>query len=242
MRSGTERLQELWDGYAVAGYEMADLTNSTEDLRRKMYQLFVDSNKGKIMDAGCGTGGSFETIVRKGNAGHVYAIDWSKEMLDKARANAEKYKNVQFEFYQIDLSKPLFWPDNAFDGAVSSLVICYLEGGWHTPLQELHRVIKHSGYLYLATFHREWEFSNAALKFAPRELFQSRSLEKLKGLYHGIRFRKIAAEICDEGKKYGADLPCEDELVNFLETLGFEEIKEIPIYFGCGLVLRARKA
>ena len=78
-------------------------------------------------------------------------------------------------------------------------------------------------------------------KFAPRELFQSQSLEKLKGLYHGIRFRKIAAEICDEGKRHGADFPCQDELVNFLEILGFKKIKEILTYFECRLVLRTRK-
>ena len=236
-----ERLLKLWDSYAQAGYEKADLTHSTKDLRRKIHQLILDSQKGTFLDAGCGTGGNFETIIKKGKPTKVYAVDWSKEMLAKAETEAEKYRHVHFEFHQIDLSEPLFWHDSTFDGVISSLVVCYLQGGWQLPLKELCRVIKPGGYLYLATFHSEWKISSAVRKYAPRELFQSRSLEKLKGLVYGIRFRKIAAEICEEGKRYGADFPCQDELMHFLEALRFEKIEKIPIYFGCGLALRARK-
>jgi len=238
LTSNGNRLVELWDEYATAGYEKDYLTHSTRKLRKGMSQLFLPSDSGKFFDAGCGTGGMFETITQRISPVELYGGDWSEEMLKKAQIEAERLRNTSetcFNLLRIDLSKPLPWPDGFFDGAVSNLVICYLPYGWKEPLIELRRVIKPGGYLYLSTFLEEWDFDSALWKFAPKEFIRDPH-----GTLYGIRFRRIASEISKKAKRLGAELPPRDELTSFLEILGFEDMNTVPAYWGFGLALRAK--
>lgn len=237
LEKGSE-LVKLWDQYAKAGYENIYLTHSMKELREEMEKLFLVGENGTYLDAGCGAGNMFGSIIKRICPQQLYALDWSKEMLDKAKVEAEKLKQISktdFHFYLGNLSEPLNFSDNFFDGAVSNLVICYLAGGWKNPLKELRKVMKVGGYLYLSTFLKEWNFQNVLWRFGPREFFREpiRTLRSVKYLF-------IVANIYKEGKRMGAELPSRDELVSFLKTIGFGEIKVVSVYWEAGLVLRAK--
>lgn len=234
-----EILKAMWNKYAKAGYEKAYWTHSTRDLREKMRRLFLDTGGGRVLDAGCGTGGMFESIVGRMRPAELWAVDWSKDMLGKARLSAERCKDgicARLELLECDLSQPLFFSDDAFDAVLSNLVVCYLPNGWRTHLEELYRVIQPGGHLYLSTLLREWDFGNAIRKFAPREFLRAPI-----GTLYGIRFKRIAATISSEGKRRGAEFPSEHELTGFLESIGFQKTSTVPVYWGFGLALRAQK-
>jgi ubiquinone/menaquinone biosynthesis C-methylase UbiE len=236
-------LRKLWDNYALAGYEKVYSTNSTKQLRRIMSDLFLEleSSNSKVVDLGCGTGGLFKTVVQRICPGELVAVDWSQEMLTRAREEALRVQahdsGVRFEFILADLTKPLVWENNTFDSVIANLVICYLPGGWREPIKELHRITKPGGNLYLSTFTNEWDFPSAVWRFAPREFLRA----PIATLY-GIRFRNIAARISEQAKASDAEYPARGELTEYLEQVGFLDIVTSPIYWGFGLALRATKA
>ena len=234
-----ETLKSMWNKYAKAGYEKAYWTHSTRDLRSKMRRLFLETGGGKVLDAGCGTGGMFESTLRRMRPAELWAVDWSKEMLGKARLHGERFgkrTDTRLEFLESDLSQPLSFPDESFHAVLSNLVICYLPNGWRAHLEELHRVMEPRGHLYLSTLLREWDFSNAVRKFAPREFLRSPI-----GTLYGIRFKRMASAISGEGKKKGAEFPSKDELIDFLGDLGFHKTDTVPVYWGFGVALRTQK-
>ena len=234
-------LRKLWDKYAVAGYEKVYSTNSTKQLRRIMSDLFLESKNSSVIDLGCGTGGLFKTVVQRICPKELVAVDWSEEMLIRAREEALRVQSqdsgVHFEFIVADLTKHLVWQNNTFDSAVANLVICYLPGGWREPIKELHRITRPGGNLYLSTFTNEWDFPSAVWKFAPREFLRA----PIATLY-GIRFRNIAARISERAKASGSEYPSRGELIKYLEEVGFLDIETLLIYWGFGLALRATKA
>ena len=237
---GESELPRLWNGYASAGYERAYRTPSTRRLKKTMGELFLEVGGGTVFDAGCGTGNLFGITTEKIQPKTIIAVDWSKKMLEKAKREAtilQDRENISFEFHLTDLTKPSPLEDESVEAVISNLVICYLPGGWRNPLKELYRILKPAGYLYLSTFLKEWDFKSAVRKFALKEFVRS----PIATLY-GIRFKNIAARIAKESKKRGAEYPDQILLIHFLEGLGFTEIKTIPIYWGFGLALRARKS
>jgi len=235
-----ETLKSMWNKYAKAGYERVYWTHSTKDLRKKMRQLFLEHRGGRVLDAGCGTGAMFEPAIRRMRPAELWAVDWSKEMLRKARKNAERsgsHLRARLEFLESDLSQPLSFPDDSFQAVLSNLVISYLPNGWRAHLNELHRVIEPRGYLYLSTMLAELDFSTVVRTFAPREFLRSPI-----GALYGIKFTRIAAAIAGEGSKKGAEFPSRDELIDHLKSLGFRETDLVPVYWGFGVALRAQKA
>jgi predicted TPR repeat methyltransferase len=79
----------------------------------------LEDKSANIMDAGCGTGLVAEILQDMGYK-HMDGLDYSKEMLDEAEKKGV-YKNL----YQRDLSKPLDFPDNAYDAVVCTGTFTY---------------------------------------------------------------------------------------------------------------------
>lgn len=236
------KLANLWDNYAKAGYENIYRTRITREHREKLGDLFLFSGNGIYLDAGCGTGNMFELIVERIQPKELYAIDWSKEMLKKAKLEAQRLQRNSktiFKFFLNDIAESLPWPDSFFDGAVSNLVICYLRCGWRKAIENLARVIKPNGYLYIGTLLNRWSFKNVVWKRAPIE-FLKNPIKSLKELRY-LKYRSVISEISDELKKYGVEFPKREELTEFLEKCRFKEIRTADTYWKGGLVLRAKK-
>jgi len=233
--SELRELVRKWDSYSGVYSKIYGVRYTRKHLETLGGKL-LPAVGGICLDAGCGSGVMFQMIGERIRPAQLYAADWSPGMLEEAKIEATRLQyTCETRFRCIDLTKPLVWPDNFFDAVVSNQVISFLPHGWKEPLRELRRVLKQNGYLYLGTFLRGWAYSGFAMwKHAPA------ILKDPIGSARVLKYRHFAVEIDKELKKYGAEFPPREELIDFLESLGFREIKVSKTYFGYGLALRAR--
>ncbi|MGQ9722547.1 MAG: arsenite methyltransferase [Candidatus Jordarchaeum sp.] len=97
-----------------------------------------------VLDLGSGAGfDCFLAAVRVGQKGKVIGVDMTPEMIEKARANAEKneFENVEFRLGEIE-NLPL--GDNSVDVVISNCVI-NLSVDKQRVFQEIYRVLKPGG-------------------------------------------------------------------------------------------------
>jgi SAM-dependent methyltransferase len=123
----------------------------------------------RILDAGCGGGWYSEQLLHRG--ADVDAVDGSAAMVEHARARlASKLSDSgegRLSIQYADLSKPLPFDDDRFDGIVSPLVLHYIED-WRPTFHEFRRVLKPGGWLLFSTHHPASEM----VRFAPENYFR----------------------------------------------------------------------
>ena len=98
----------------------------------------------KIVDLGCGAGfDAFLAAKKVGPEGRVVGVDMTPEMIEKARANAEKFavSNVEFRLGEIE-RLPI--PDNWADLVISNCVI-NLSPSKEAVFDEIFRVLGPGG-------------------------------------------------------------------------------------------------
>lgn len=173
-----------------------------------------------VLDLGSGAGfDCFLARKKVGDTGKVIGVDMTEEMIEKAKANAEKYgyKNVEFKLGEIE-NLPI--DDNSVDVAISNCVI-NLVPDKEKAFSEIHRVLKGGGKIYLSDI--------VILKNLPDELKNDEEL--LAGCIGGALLRddyleiiekagfevKILSEDKDISKRQYQDIP--------LESLKIEAIK-----------------
>jgi ubiquinone/menaquinone biosynthesis C-methylase UbiE len=131
-----------------------DCLTFTEKSRFRKNQIkLMDIRKGeKVLEVGCGTGAlSVLAKIAVGESGEVDAIDIAPKMVATAQQKARK-SNLKINF-RIASVNELPYSDNSFDLVMSSLMFHHLpvkvkkEG-----LEEIHRVLKKEGRLFLCDF------------------------------------------------------------------------------------------
>ena len=102
-----------------------------------------------VLDLGSGAGFDCFLVSKKvGSSGKVIGVDFSEEMLSKARENASKYGYENVEFRQGDIeSLPL--ENNSVDVVISNCVI-NLAPDKSKVFEEAFRVLKTGGKLYVS--------------------------------------------------------------------------------------------
>lgn len=102
-----------------------------------------------VLDLGSGAGfDCFLAAKKVGHSGKVIGVDMTQEMIDKAKANAEKYgyKNVEFKLGDIE-NLPI--DDNSVDVVISNCVI-NLAPDKSKVFKEVYRVLKNGGRMYVS--------------------------------------------------------------------------------------------
>jgi len=102
-----------------------------------------------VLDLGSGAGfDCFLASKKVGNNGKVIGVDMTKEMVEKARKNAEKYgfNNVEFKIGEIE-NLPI--EDESIDTIISNCVI-NLSPDKKKVFQEAYRVLKKNGKMYVS--------------------------------------------------------------------------------------------
>ncbi len=170
-----EEIIQYYDDCEVAYRDVWDLENSMamhygywdkstkklSDALRKMNEVlsdFAGFKKGsKILDAGCGVGGSSIFLAQKYQA-NLVGISLSKLQCEKAQANSEKAGTAsQTEFQIVDYNKTPF-VDNSFDGYWAMESLCHAADK-RLALKEAFRVLKPGGIIALSDgflFNREY--------------------------------------------------------------------------------------
>lgn len=114
--------------------------------RPAIVNLAGDVTGRRILDAGCGSGPVAKALRDRGAV--VAGFDRSEKMVELARQRLGDDTDLRVA----DISRPLPYPDAAFDDCVAALVLHYLED-WTGPLAELRRVLKPGGRLIVVVNH-----------------------------------------------------------------------------------------
>ena len=107
----------------------------------------IDIEKGKVLDAGCGTGAVAKELKEIKPKLEIYGIDPDKRILEIAR---KKTKDINF---QEAFMQKLPFPDNYFDFVYSSLVVHHIQSEVkQDAMNEIYRVLKPKGKFLLVDF------------------------------------------------------------------------------------------
>lgn len=116
---------------------------SISETHVRFISKFLDClpRRGRVLDAGCGTGKYWPLILPKGFS--ILGIDQAQGMLDKAVA---KFPTVPVE--KLGLQEMSF--SEEFDGVICVDAMEYVfPEDWLLVLQNFHRALKAEGYLYM---------------------------------------------------------------------------------------------
>ena len=107
---------------------------------------FADINEGdNVVDLGSGAGiDVFLAANLVKESGKVIGIDMTKNMLNKARENAEKHGYTNVEFRQGDIEQRIPVEDNFVDLVISNCVI-NLTTNKENTFKEIYRILKSEG-------------------------------------------------------------------------------------------------
>lgn len=151
-----------------------------EKVRRKI----LSGLKGKILDAGCGTGRNFHHYPK---SSYVLAVDNSEPMLNAARERANNLSNIEIK--HADITR-LDLPDNSVNAVVATFVLCTMPAKLERlALNELVRVANPGARLYFL----EYVYSHNFI----RRLIMMLTSFIPKALY-GIRFNSTMPIINEE--------------------------------------------
>jgi ubiquinone/menaquinone biosynthesis C-methylase UbiE len=135
--------------YAEKHQNMA--RNFGEEYTRKMAARGF--RQGKILDAGCGFGGTLITVLKTFPTAEGVGIDMSEPLLELARQTAEA-ENVseRVTFEEGDVQE-MPYPDDSFDVVISTNVLHHVAAPL-VMVNELERVLAPGGMLFIADIRR----------------------------------------------------------------------------------------
>lgn len=121
--------------------------NDTSDLPHLNKFLSYLPKNAKVLDVGCGPGTFTQYVYKKFD---VEGIDISEEMLKIAR---KKFPDVLFK--NMDM-KHMTYENNSFDAIVAGYSFIHIaEDEVVTTLEEFHRILKPSGYVFIMAMEGE---------------------------------------------------------------------------------------
>lgn len=124
-------------------YDLSEYLVENLAFRRWRRRLWSRVPFGLGLEVGVGTG---KNIPHYPSEAHVMAVDLSPNMLQHALGRAHKV-GAEVELKEMDAERMEF-PDDTFDWAVATFVFCSIPSPVQA-LQELGRVVKPDGHIYL---------------------------------------------------------------------------------------------
>jgi tocopherol O-methyltransferase len=149
----SEGFRMVWGPHIHHGYfegRSETPVEAQEKLIEKLLDLLDISPQDKILDAGCGMGGSSLYLAKKYNA-TVTGVSLSQLQVDMATHSAEKEELKNVRFIVEDALSLASFSDNEFD-LVWSLESCEQFYDKELFIQQAFRVLKPGGDLMLATW------------------------------------------------------------------------------------------
>ncbi len=133
--------------------------NPTRDAEAKTLREMISGNDLDILEIACGTGKNTEFLQTK--AKHLTAVDFSEEMLEKAR---QKISAENVVFKQLDLRETWDFADESFDLVTCSLALEHIEN-LDFVFSEANRVLKNGGRFYFGELHPFKQYQGSKARF-----------------------------------------------------------------------------
>lgn len=145
-------MNSIWDLYAMVYDSLPKYFKPYQELVQEVVrEVSACSDKGAILDAGCGTGNYSLALAEMGY--NVTGIDSSKSMLRRAEEKRKKVDDCKIQLLKLDLTKKLPYPNNYFDGIISIHAL-YTIKDTGSVLKEYQRVLRPNGRFILAESQR----------------------------------------------------------------------------------------
>lgn len=124
-----------------------------EEYSRKLQNKSFQT--GRILDAGCGFGGILICLAKNFPTAQCIGVDLSEPLLEIANLDAAEANLLdRIGFRKADVHS-LPYPDNYFD-VVLNINMLHLVADPLKMLQELERVLRDDGHLFIADIRRSW--------------------------------------------------------------------------------------
>lgn len=134
--------------------------NKTRDLEGTALRKTLNNIVfGEVLEIGCGTGKNSEWFITKAN--EVVAVDFSEEMLKKARA---KIKGNSIYFQQADIREEWTFTDKKFDLVTFSLVLEHIKN-LDFIFKQISTKISDKGYVYIGELHPFKQYQGSLARF-----------------------------------------------------------------------------
>lgn len=140
-----------------ATYDTVD--NKTRDLEAKTLRESISGENFDILELACGTGKNTEFLQSK--AKHLTAVDFSEEMLEKAKLKITA-ENVDFK--HSDLRENWEFADESFDLITCSLALEHIEN-LDFVFSEAARVLRTNGKFYFGELHPFKQYQGSKARF-----------------------------------------------------------------------------
>lgn len=133
--------EKVWD-------KIADKWNEFRNKTPKEVEEFLDNQKGKVLDLGCGSGRNF----RKINGIKLTGVDFSNELLKHAEENAKK-KKIDVNLIRAEVFN-LPFENESFDAILFYAVLHCVDSAEdrENTLKEIYRISKPKGKVFLSTW------------------------------------------------------------------------------------------
>lgn len=161
MSQSTDNIQQAYDRWAEI-YDSND--NPTRDLN---YQAIRNANLAlpgqTVLEIGCGNGLNTTFLAR--HAQKVVAVDFSDQMLAKAR---QRVQSETVDFVTADITEPWRFKESSFDLVVGNLVLEHIDD-LSQVYAEAYRVLRPGGQYYIAELHPYKQLRQSQAKFEDQQ-------------------------------------------------------------------------
>ncbi|MDO4583437.1 MAG: class I SAM-dependent methyltransferase [Planctomycetia bacterium] len=125
---------------------VADEKEFTTSLAGERFRQLVPQ-EAKILDVGCGYGRTLQELHSLGYS-CLYGVDFAEKMIERGR------KNLPFLSLQVALGQKLPFPEESFDAVLLLAVLTCIPDNHEQEklLQEIYRILKPGGILYINDF------------------------------------------------------------------------------------------
>lgn len=137
---------------------------------------------GRILDAGCGFGGTAIVLAKQFPDGEIVGIDLSEPLLRLANQTAQAAgleQRVKFELGDVE---KIQYADHSFDAVLNINMVHIVENPVQM-LNEIARVLVPAGFLFIADLRR------SRLGFIEKEIKSALTLEEAKNLLSHAKLR-----------------------------------------------------
>ncbi len=144
--------------------EWADQYDTNLNKTRDMEALVLRETLGSLvfsscLEIGCGTGKN--TVWLQTKATQVVAVDFSEEMLSKAK---EKISQPNVQLLQADINEPWHFVQQPFDVVSFSLVLEHIED-LTAIFKKVAEALSPNGHVYIAELHPFKQYSGSKARF-----------------------------------------------------------------------------